>query len=50
MSGPGEVVGIDLSTAMLANARVRSAAAGLELEGPAPHRHVSAPLGGMTHR
>ena len=49
MSGPGEVVGIDLSTARLANARVRSAAAGLELEA-APHRRVSAPLGGMTHR
>jgi SAM-dependent methyltransferase len=29
MAEPGEVVGIDLSTAMLANARVRSAAAGL---------------------
>ena len=29
MSEPGEVVGIDLSTAMLANARARSAAAGL---------------------
>jgi len=29
MAEPGEVVGIDLSTAMLTNARVRSAAAGL---------------------
>jgi SAM-dependent methyltransferase len=29
MAEPGEVVGIDLSTAMLANARARSAAAGL---------------------
>jgi len=29
MADPGEVVGIDLSTAMLANARARSAAAGL---------------------
>ncbi len=29
MAQPGEVVGIDLSTAMLTNARVRSAAAGL---------------------
>jgi SAM-dependent methyltransferase len=29
MAAPGEVVGIDLSTAMLANARARSAAAGL---------------------
>ena len=29
MAEPGEVVGIDLSTAMLTNARARSAAAGL---------------------
>ena len=29
MAEPGEVVGIDLSTAMLTNARVRSAAVGL---------------------
>src|SRR5262245_64456779 len=29
MADPGEVVGIDLSTAMLTNARARSAAAGL---------------------